>query len=392
MNIKLSNILMATALALTLAATSLPAMAQQQSSSSAVSRGPRVRGGQLTQPGAATPGVSSRMQQHAAANATGSSASDADAADTRWMRVIYRRLDLEKEDRNAALYFPEDVIEGNENLFRIILRLLANNQIPAYEYLDGREIFTDQYRINVPETLDRFYIPYKQAKGFSEKNPVVEIDESDVPATQVLSYDIIERWRFDNRTNTMRTTVEAICPVLHQTDDFGSVRTLPICWVKMDDLRPYLQQQYVFTDDDNNLPRYTYDDFFTLNLYKGKITKTRNLRNRSMAQLYPDPDDLKRAQDSIQNRLDHYADNLWVPSREEIIAAREAAEAAAAAADSVAAAADMAEAKPAPAARTKRASARTSSRSKVKVKREKTKAPKAAASSSATRSVRNRRR
>ena len=45
---------------------------------------------------------------------------------------------------------------------------------------------------------------------------------------------------------------------------------------------------------------------------------------RSMAQLYPDPDDLKRAQDSIQNRLDHYADNLWVPSREEILAARQA--------------------------------------------------------------------
>ena len=50
------------------------------------------------------------------------------------------------------------------------------------------------------------------------------------------------------------------------------------------------QSQYVFTDDDNNLPRYTYDDFFTLNLYKGNIYKTRNLRNRSMAQLYPDPE------------------------------------------------------------------------------------------------------
>lgn len=155
----------------------------------------------------------------------------------------------------------------------------------------------------------------------------------------------------------------------------------------MDDLKPYLQSQYVFTDDDNNLPRYTYDDFFTLNLYKGNIYKTRNLRNRSMAQLYPDPDDLKRAQDSIQNRLDHYADNLWVPSREEILAARQAAEAAAAAADSTGAVAEVA----AP-VRKKAKSTRTSSRSRVKVKKEPKKAKSSGGSSSATRSVRNRRR
>lgn len=352
----------------------------QESVSSGVRRGPRVRPGQQ-QTAAGAPQISARMQQH---YGSGSTVSD---ADTRWMRVIYRHLDLEKEDRNAALYFPEDVVDGNENLFRIILRLLANNQIPAYEYLDGREIFTDQYKVNVPETLDRFYIPYKQAKGYSEKNPVVEIDENDVPVNQLLSYYIIERWRFDNRTNSMRTTVEAICPVLHSPDDFGSVRTLPICWIRMDDLKPYLQSQYVFTDDDNNLPRYTYDDFFTLNLYKGNIYKTRNLRNRSMAQLYPDPDDLKRAQDSIQNRLDHYADNLWVPSREEILAARQAAEAAAAAADSTGAVAEVA----AP-VRKKAKSTRTSSRSRVKVKKEPKKAKSSGGSSSATRSVRNRRR
>ena len=50
------------------------------------------------------------------------------------------RLDLTQPE-NSPLYFPEDVIDGQENLFRIILRLVVDGKIPAYEYLDGREMF-----------------------------------------------------------------------------------------------------------------------------------------------------------------------------------------------------------------------------------------------------------
>lgn len=248
-------------------------------------------------------------------------------ADMQWMRVIYRQLDLQKP-QNASLYYPEDLVDGQENLFRIIMRLLAQNKIPAYEYLDGREIFTDQYRLNVRDMLDRFHVLYSDAKGSTERNPLFEIQEADVPTNEVLSYYILERWEFDSRSNRMKTRVEALCPVLHRSGDFGgdAVR-YPMFWVKLENLRPYLAQQYIFVDDDNNLARYTYDDFFAMNMYDGEIYKTRNLQNKSMMQMFPDPDDLKRAQDSIQNRLDNYDKNLWVPSREEVIAARELREA-----------------------------------------------------------------
>lgn len=250
-------------------------------------------------------------------------------ADRQWMRIIYRAIDLDK-DQNAPLYFPEEPIEGQENLFRIILRLLASNNIPAYEYLDGREIFTDQYRIKTRDVLDRFHIPYTDAKGSTEKNPKFNIDENDVPTNEVLSYYVVERWEFDTRHNRLRPVVEAICPVLHRSGDFGGeALKYPMFWVKFSDLRPYLAAQTIFTDDDNNLPSCTYDDFFTLNMYDGEIYKTRNLKNRSMVQMYSNPDDLKRAQDSIQSSLDNFEKKLWVPSREEVIAAREAREAAA---------------------------------------------------------------
>lgn len=312
--------------ALALLTVSPDLVAQEQSTGSVVRRGGRDRKADNSQSG---PKVTERMQSFY--SDTDNSLSE---ADRQWMRVIYRSLDLDK-DKNAALYYPEESIEGQENLFRIIMRLLADNTIAAYEYLDGREIFTDQYRIKTRDVLDKFYIPYTEAKGSTEKNPRFTIDPSDVPTNEVLSYYLVERWEYDTRHNRLRPVVEAICPVLHRAGDFGGdALKYPMFWIKFSDLRPYLASQSIFVDDDNNLPTCTYDDFFTLTMYDGDIYKTRNLKNKSMVQQYPDSVDLKRAQDSIQSRLDNFEKKLWVPSREEVLAAREAAEAANAAADS----------------------------------------------------------
>lgn len=305
-------------IALVALAGAATAVAQDSSSPSSIVR--RRAGDRDRNASRQAPGVTDRMQQFY-------SKSSANDADLMWMRVIYRDLEMDNP-KNAALYYPEDVVDGQENLFRIIMRLLADNAIPAYEYLDGKEIFTDQYRLKVSDMLDRFHVLYSPAKGSTEKNPRFVIEESDVPANEIRSYYILERWEFDAKTNKTRRVVEAICPVLHRADEFGvdAVR-YPMFWVKLDAIRPYLAQQYIFIDD-NNLPRYTYDDFFTMAMYDGDIYKTRNLTNRSMMQMFPDPDDRKRAQDSIQNRLESFDKNLWVPSREEVIAAREAREAA----------------------------------------------------------------
>lgn len=261
------------------------------------------------------PQVTDRMQ--AFYEDAGGNISD---ADREWMRVIYREIDLDN-DKNAALYFPEDLADGQENLFRIIMRLLANGQIKAYEFLDGREDFSDENIVEVGEMLDRFDIYHTEAKGSTSRAPRFAIHPADVPTNEVLTYYVIERWEYDNRTNKTRTVVEAICPVLHRTGDFGgeAIR-YPMFWIKFKDIRPWLAQQPIFTDDNNNLPSSTYDDFFTQTMYVGDIYKTRNLRNKSMAQLYPDADQRKAAQDSIQAQLTSYGKNRWVPDREEVIA------------------------------------------------------------------------
>lgn len=359
------------------------AFAQESSSGSVVRRrGPADRNRSQN-----TTGVTQRMQSRLGVDAP------ADDSELQWMRVMYRELDLTK-DANGALYYPDEPVEGQENLFRIIMKHMADGQLGAYEYLDGREVFNDDYRVKMRDVLDRFHIIYTDAKGSTERNPKFTIEEADVPASEVLSYYVIERWEFDKRQNRMRTVVEAVCPVLHRAGDFGGEAVkYPMFWVRYADLRPYLSTQSIFTDDDNNLATCTYDDFFQLGLYKGDIYKTRNLKNRSLMQIHPDPEELAHARDSIQKRLDSFEDKLWVPSLDELQARREAAEmaeAAAAAGDSTLTVSPEPEKRSSRVSRTKRGGSRGQKAKAPRVK--KPKAPKGSGSSGATRSVRNRRR
>ncbi len=323
--------------------------------------------------------VTDRMQQKFDSS-TG--VSDADKA---WMRVIYRQLDLDRAE-NAPLYYPVDIVDGEENLFRIMMRLLMEDRIPAYEYLDGREVFDSKYRVSVRDLLEKCYIPYSEAKGSTEKSPKFIADEADIPSAEVLRYYVIEQWEFDRRNNQLHNNIIAICPVLMRTGEYTSEpEPMPLFWVKYSDLRPHLLTRSIFMSDNNNLPSGNYDDFFTLNRYEGEIYKTRNLRNLTMAQLYPDPEARKAAQDSIQAVLDNFDKKLWVPSLDELAANHDSQDQAA---DSTAVAKSD-QARPSRSRSARAASKKSATKAKKPKKEAK---PKSSASSSATRSVRNRRK
>ncbi|MBR2475660.1 MAG: gliding motility protein GldN [Bacteroidaceae bacterium] len=239
-------------------------------------------------------------------------------ADIPWNRIIYRSLDLKKE-KNLPLYYPEESTEEQENLFRLIMKLLAEGQIVVYEYLDGREIFNEKYQANVKETLDRFHIIYEESTSQTGRKVKYTIDPSDVPANEVLSYYIKEKWVFDQRNSGVKCEIEAICPILHRTDDFGGEAIkYPMFWVKYSDIRPYMAQQYILTSSENNVRNYTFDDFFKLRMFEGEIYKTMNLRNMSLMQLYPEQTAQDSARQEIEKQLQSFEKNLWVKNPEEI--------------------------------------------------------------------------
>ena len=165
----------------------------------------------------------------------------------RWMRVIYRQIDLTKE-QNAPLYYPTQPMNGQMNLFSVIFQLLGENKIKAYEYLDGYEEFDEAHLINFKDLLDRFYILYEEIPGRAGEEPTFVINESDIPAADVRSYYVKEAWYFDQNNSAFDVKILAICPILTSTGDMGET-TMPMFWLPYENIRPYISNSYIMTSN-----------------------------------------------------------------------------------------------------------------------------------------------
>jgi gliding motility associated protien GldN len=229
-----------------------------------------------------------------------------------WQREIYRNVHLDKES-NSPLYYPIQPIGKRVNLFTLLFKLLSEGKITAYNYLDGREIFTDEQKINFEEdVLKKYQILYTdQSSGNTVKYLIEDID---IPSAEVLIYLIKEGWYFDAATGAFKSQVIAISPMLVREDFYsGEVTRDPLFWLPYEEIRPYLSRELIMTSNYNNTLTYTMDDYFSKKMYSGEIVKTTNLMNLSLAQqVGADPDTLKMAQDSIENQLKTFNKNLWV--------------------------------------------------------------------------------
>ena len=222
-----------------------------------------------------------------------------------WKREIYRFIDLSKE-QNAALYYPAQSFDGKMNLFSTLFNLLADNKIAAYEYLDGHEVFTENYKIEFTDVLDRFDIPYRIENGKTT------VDETDIPSSEVQGYYIKERYYFDGVTATYGIKTIAICPILFRQGDYDA-RTVryPLFWIPYNEIQPYTMRMPIMASSLNNAMNGTVDDFFGKQQYDGEIYKAANPRNLSIAQYTASPEEMKKEQDRIEKELADFEQNLW---------------------------------------------------------------------------------
>ena len=223
-----------------------------------------------------------------------------------WRRDIYRELDLKKE-KNAALYYPEQPLGDRVNFFTLVLNLILDGKIKAYEYrLDGNELFTPDNELDIENMLDKFYIYYtKDEKG------KYKIEPTDIPSPG--KYYIKESNYLDQLSN-YKTKVTAVCPVLMQSD-FGEKPTAyPMFWLNYDEISPYLGQTQVMTSSYNNTTNMSLDDYFVMRQYDGDIYKTSNLRNVPLSEYCETDSALQAERARIEKQLIDFQNGMWSES------------------------------------------------------------------------------
>ena len=179
--------------------------------------------------------------------------------------------------------------------------------INVYQYrLDGNEKFTDDAKVKPLTFLDDHHIFYERTdRG-------VHIDNSDIPSAEVKAYYLKESSYFDQATGPFHTKVLALCPVMERQDDFGEGTTkYPLFWVKYDDIASALAKQTVMTSNLNNAAVMSLDDFFTMNVYKGKIYKTTNMQGQTLAQYCKTDSALSKEQRRIEREIASFEKNIW---------------------------------------------------------------------------------
>lgn len=230
--------------------------------------------------------------------------------DVVWRRDIYREIDLTK-DENAGLYYPVQPEGKQMNLFTYIFKLAQNNYIPIYEYSianDGADVFTDETKVKMKTLLDDRHIFYEEGE-----NGKLKVDNSDIPSPEVTKYYLKESAYYDQANAAFHIKVVALCPVMMREDDFGGEATqYPLFWVKYSDLEPFLNRQTVMTSNLNNAATMSMDDFFTLNMYRGKIYKTNNAQGKTLLQLCDgDTTKLSAEQKRIEKELEAFRKNIF---------------------------------------------------------------------------------
>lgn len=210
-----------------------------------------------------------------------------------WQRDVYREIDLKKGD-NGGLGLANE-----PNIFSTVFMLAVDGMVPAYEYsLTGNEVFDQTTQVDMRELMKNFQIAYTEDEG------KVNVNNSEIPNTEVSMYYIREKVYYDKNNSSFRTRVAAFCPVLILDDDFGDGKVkYPMFWVKYEDIEPYLMDFLVYSSNYNKAAVMTATDYFTRHLYKGEIYKVFNTQGQTLSQYCENDSVLAAERQRIEEQL-----------------------------------------------------------------------------------------
>ena len=193
--------------------------------------------------------------------------------DILWKKRVWREIDT-REKQNVGFRYTGDENSGGGMFIEILLDGIKRGKIKAYS------AFTDDRFTSVMSKEDVM----EQIAGKIDTvvmidpvtgNEITKYIKKDFRPETIQSYRIKEDWIFDRNEGKMVVRIVGLAPVRDIVVDGVSRGQQAMFWLHYPDIRGLLAQYEVFNPE-NDIARYTWDEFFESRRFSSKITKMSN--------------------------------------------------------------------------------------------------------------------